>query len=234
MVLAYGFILLTLTRRNHYIAGLVENGAVRFMLLCQSEVMLTPFLHWNTLYLIIPPFNNRLTYLQILIYSFLVFAILPQIREKSFRDYRDLFLKSFLSNPFIWLIPVLAAISLFWSETPLIALKSGLVLLGINLFSFYVSIRFKWEEIFSFIRWNISVIALLSLVIRRTSNDGTTAGGGLAGIMPSKNALGALMALGIILWLLNVFESKKHRAIPIFMTLVCLFTLFQAKSAGLT
>jgi len=69
-------------------------------------------------------------------------------------------------------------------------------------------------------------------VIRRTSNDGTTAGGGLAGIMPSKNALGALMALGIILWLLNVFESKKHRAIPIFMTLVCLFTLFQAKSAG--
>jgi len=232
MVLAYGFILLTLTRRNHYIAGLVENGAVRFMLLCQSEVMLTPFLHWNTLYLIIPPFNNRLTYLQILIYSFLVFAILPQIREKSFRDYRDLFLKSFLSNPFIWLIPVLAAISLFWSETPLIALKSGLVLLGINLFSFYVSIRFKWEEIFSFIRWNISVIALLSLVIRRTSNDGTTAGGGLAGIMPSKNALGALMALGIILWLLNVFESKKHRAIPIFMTLVCLFTLFQAKSAG--
>jgi len=104
--------------------------------------------------------------------------------------------------------------------------------LGINLFSFYVSIRFKWEEIFSFIRWNISVIALLSLVIRRTSNDGTTAGGGLAGIMPSKNALGALMALGIILWLLNVFESKKHRAIPIFMTLVCLFTLFQAKSAG--
>ena len=49
MVLAYGFILLTLTRRNHYIAGLVENGAVRFMLLCQSEVMLTPFLHWNTL-----------------------------------------------------------------------------------------------------------------------------------------------------------------------------------------
>lgn len=219
MVLAYGFILLTLTRRNHYIAGLVENGAVRFMLLCQSEVMLTPFLHWNTLYLIIPPFNNRLTYLQILIYSFLVFAILPQIREKSFRDYRDLFLKSFLSNPFIWLIPVLAAISLFWSETPLIALKSGLVLLGINLFSFYVSIRFKWEEIFSFIRWNISVIALLSLVIRRTSNDGTTAGGGLAGIMPSKNALGALMALGIILWLLNVFESKKHRAIPIFYDL---------------
>ena len=60
----------------------------------------------------------------------------------------------------------------------------------------------------------------------------TTAGGGLAGIMPSKNALGALMALGIILWLLNVFESKKHRAIPIFMTLVCLFTLFQAKVSG--
>jgi exopolysaccharide production protein ExoQ len=232
MALAYGFILLVLTRRSSYIARFVENWAVRFTLFCQSEAMLTPFVHWSTLYLIVPPLNDKIAYLQLLIYVFLILAILPQIRERTLKEYRTLFFRSFLANPFIWVMPVLAVISFFWSDTPSIALRSGLVLLGINLFCFYVSIRFDWNEVFSFIRWNISAIALLSLVIRRTTNDATTGGGGLAGILPSKNSLGALMALGVALWLLDTLDHKKRRGISFLMALICFVTLLQAKSAA--
>ena len=71
-----------------------------FMLLCQSEVMLTPFLHWNTLYLIIPPFNNRLTYLQILIYSFFWYSPFFRKSEKSlFETTENLFLKILSVQP---------------------------------------------------------------------------------------------------------------------------------------
>ncbi len=232
MVLIYGFLFLLAIRRNQQLSALFENGSIRFLVLCQSELMLTPFVHWSTLFLIIPPFNTVIAYSQFCIYGYIIFALWPTIKEFLKTQFSACLIRSIFHNPFFWLLSLLAIVSSVWSETPLVALKSGLVLLGINLVSLYVSARFSWDDIFSVIRWNIAIVALLSFIIRRSTNAGTTDGGGLAGVLPSKNTLGAIMALGVTLWILHSLKDKQHRLVSITMSLACTVILVQARSGG--
>jgi O-antigen ligase len=233
MVLAYSLLLFLMVRRKEYLSGIAENMAIRFFLLCQSQLMLTPFTHWGTAFLVVPPQNMPIAYSQVLIWAYFILVFFPKIKNFWVNEFKFSFSKSFLTNPFIWMLPPLAALSCFWSDTPFVALKGGLILLAINIFSLYISTQFEWMDISSFFRWNITVIALLSLVIRRVSNVSATGdGGGLAGVLPAKNILGSLMVLGIILWMIHFFERKKNRVLSMFMILLCFSFLVQANSAG--
>lgn len=227
-----GISVIVLTRRNNALVGLFESLSIRFLILCQSELMLTPFVHWNTLYLIVPPNNNLITASQGVIYIYIITALFPKINRFLRSHFRKFLFKALLNNPFIWILSVLAIISCLWSETPLVALKGGLVLLGINLVSLYISACYSWNKIFGFIRWNIATIGLLSFVVRRRTNAGTTESGGLAGVLPSKNTLGGIMVLGAILWILHTIGNRKQRPISIVMSCVCLLMAVQAKSGG--
>lgn len=233
MLTIYGLLCANAIRRNKELFIFSEKLCIRFLIFCQSQVGVTPFIHWSTSFLILPPLNATIAYSQIFIYSYIAFVFFPKIAVFVQTQFSKNFIHSVTKNPFFWALSILTFVSFTWSDTPFIAFKSGAILLCINLVSLYIATQFDWGEIFGFIRWNLGAIALLSFVIRKRTNAGTTeGGGGLAGVLPSKNTLGGIMALGATLWILHAISSPKDRSISIFMSFVCLLIFLQAKSGG--
>ena len=209
-----------------------EFVAILFTIFCLTEVTLKPFFHWNPSFLVIGAKNQLLTNLQFLIYGYIILILRLKIL-----NFINIELGRFAStyvfkNPFFWLIPPLGLASCIWSETPGVTLGASFLLILINLLCTYLSASFSWDELFLFLRWDTSIVAILSFFIRTKTNAGTTEGGGLAGIMFSKNYLGALMAFSAALWLVESLRSRRKPWIAIVMLLINLVILAQAKSGG--
>lgn len=220
------------TSRYPKLFRLAEFASILFAMLCVTELNITPFLHWNPSFLVIGAKNQLLTSLQLIIYAY----ILVVLRLNVIRTIKTE-LKRFASiyvfkNPFFWLIPPLGIASCLWSETPGVTLGASILLVVMNIFALYLSTSFTWEQIFLFLRWDTSIVAILSVFIRTKTNAGTTTGGGLAGVLFSKNYLGALMAFSAALWLIESLRSRPRPWISITMLGISLLLLAQAKSGG--
>ena len=211
---------------------LAEFISILFAIFCITEVTLKPFFHWNPSFLIIGAKNQLLTNLQLFIYGYIILIL----RVKVLR-FINVELKRFIStyifkNPFFWIIPPLGMASCIWSETPGVTFGASFLLVIINIICTYLSASFTWDELFAFLRWDTSIVAIFSFLIRTKTNAGTTTGGGLAGIMFSKNYLGALMAFSAALWLVESLRSRRRPWLSITMLLITLIILAQAKSGG--
>ena len=222
------FILITQkqSRKSKKFSCLMEKIAVLLFLFCTTRVSLSPFYHFSPEFLIIPPQNTCLTSLQPLIYLVLTVATGGRlISVAAKRGFHDLVI-SFLGNPFIWLLTVLCLLSAFWTSTPLFSAKAGLVLIGMNIISVYIARVFTSEELFSFFRIHILIVAILSLIL------GNSGGADLSGILISKNQLGNLMALGSVLWIANSIFNPKMRWLSLSTSSLLLLTMLRANSAG--
>ena len=220
------------TSRYPRLFQLAEFISILFAIFCLTEVTLKPFFHWNLNFLVIGAKNQLLTNLQLLIYGYIILVLRFKILK-----FINLELSRFAStyifkNPFFWLIPPLGIASSVWSETPGVTLGASFILVFINLLCTYLSTSFTWDELFLFLRWDTSIVAILSFFIRTKTNAGTTTGGGLAGIMFSKNYLGALMAFSAALWLIECLRPRRRPWLSLTMLLITLIILAQAKSGG--
>ena len=211
---------------------LAEFISILFAIFCLTEVRLKPFFHWNLSFLVIGAQNQLLTNLQLLIYGYIVLVLRFKILNFINLELRRFASTYIFKNPFFWIIPPLGLASCIWSETPGVTLGAAFLLVIINIFCTYLSAFFTWDELFLFLRWDTSIVAILSFFIRTKTNAGTTSGGGLAGIMFSKNYLGALMAFSASLWLVESLRSRRRPWVSIIMLLITLVLLVQAKSGG--
>ena len=220
------------TSRYPKLFQFAEWASILFAIFCLTEVTLKPFFHWNLGFLVVGAKNALITSLQLFIYGYIVLILRFKILGLVKRELPKFASIYIFKNPFFWIIPPLGLASCLWSETPGVTFGASFLLITINLFCVYLSAHFSWDELFAFLRIDASLVAFGSFLIRNKTNAGTTEGGGLAGILFSKNYLGSLMAFAAVLWLVESLRPRRRPWISIAMTLICLVLLVQARSGG--
>lgn len=121
-------------------------------------------------------------------------------------------LQSFLRNPALTGLLLLACVSPLWAESPDIVIRRALALLGTTLFGIVLATRYSFEEQLRIFRWafRIGTTATLLLFIASPSRtlSAPGGGGGIRGVFPHKNILGAAMALAFIVeWYLREHQG---------------------------
>ncbi|NER50176.1 MAG: O-antigen ligase family protein [Symploca sp. SIO1A3] len=229
---SYGLLVVLYANKRQKIALILEKAFLIFFLCCLTGCRLTPFLHWHPTYLIQPPLNFILAYFQLVIYAFMLVTLFTRVKFFANRKLLKLLQLSIISNPFFWGLLVMAMMSISWSSSPLITLKAVMVLACINILAIYLVGQYEGQELFDIPMWSMAVMGLMSFVIRRKSNVGGSHGGGLAGVLPSKNQLGILMAVATVLWYLRANHQSKQRWLSWGIAAISFMLIPQTKSSG--
>jgi len=230
---SYGLLVILYANKKQKIALVLEKIIFVFLLCCLAGMRITPFFHWHPYFLIRPPFNYILAYLQLVIYGFMIIVLFSRIKIFINQKFINILRFSFFGNPFFWGLLIMLIMSFSWSSSPLITLKAVIILACINIVATYLVGQYEDQELFDIPMWSMAIIALMSHIVRRKTNlSAANPSGGLAGVLPSKNQLGTLMALTTVLWWLRANNSSKQRWLSWGITAISFILIPQAKSTG--
>jgi exopolysaccharide production protein ExoQ len=118
-------------------------------------------------------------------------------------------------DPWIGAIVCFGLLSPFWSETPGVTLRTGLVLVMISTLAAHAGKYFNWAEMGSITRWFCFVCAVLSAFFALALPSEAVNDKGWLGILPFPIKLGTLMALSIVLWYSQASHTSKNRGIAL-------------------
>ncbi len=112
----------------------------------------------------------------------------------------------------LWLLPLLAMLSVLWSDAPTVSFRRAAALLGSSVFGLYLATRYPLRTLLRLLL-AVSVIAiglsfLVGIALPAYAIDEI---GAWQGVFGQKNQLGQFMALSAVLWLLYVVSVKRHR-----------------------
>lgn len=117
-------------------------------------------------------------------------------------------------DKFLLLLLGIVLLSVFWSFAPEFTLRRGFILLATTLFAVYFAIRFRPYEQLQLLAWALGIAAILSLLFALALPvHGIMDSGEWQGIYRHKNAMGRMMALGGMVFLLLAIGSRRYRAI---------------------
>ena len=110
----------------------------------------------------------------------------------------------------------LAVVSVVWSVAPAITLRRDVALLGTTLVGAYFAMRYEPGEQLRLLAWALGVAALLSLLFALAlPSYGLDSDGSWQGIFGGgKNALGRVMALSSLVFLLLALSNHRRRWLP--------------------
>lgn len=109
------------------------------------------------------------------------------------------------------LLICVALLSTFWSFAPEVTLRRNFILLATTLFAVYLTMRFRPYEQLQLLAWTLGIAAVLSMVLALAFPAyGVMDSGEWQGIYRHKNALGRMMALGGIVFLLLAMSSRRY------------------------
>jgi len=117
----------------------------------------------------------------------------------------------------LWLIPLLAMISVLWSDASAISFRRAVALVGSSVFGLYLATRYPRTVLLRLLL-AVSVIAiLLSLVLGIVLPAyAIDRAGDWQGVFGQKNQMGHFMALSAVLWLIYTVSFKGHRFLMCF------------------
>lgn len=120
-------------------------------------------------------------------------------------------------DKFIWLLVVLAAISVFWSSIPELTRSRSIALFGTTIFGLYLATRYTLKEQLQLFAWMFGIAIISSCLFAvGLPKYGIMAGlhaGSWRGIYSHKNVLGKIMVPSIFVFLCLAFNQKKNRLI---------------------
>jgi O-antigen ligase len=135
----------------------------------------------------------------------------------------------------VWIAPVLATISMLWSDAPDLTLRRSSALLGSTCFGVFLATRLRIKEQINLVAACAVVLAAISLVLVAFFPDvGLMVGrkaGMWQGVFSHKNYLGRAMALGALALLLIAFRSGASRWAAAGLVL-CIPIVFASRSAS--
>lgn len=108
-----------------------------------------------------------------------------------------------------------ALVSALWAAVPEVTLRRSVALMGTTLFGVYLAVRYDLQEQLRLLAWALGIGALLSLLFALAlptygvMNDLTAAG--WRGVYGHKNALGALMTLSALVFMLLSLHGGRYR-----------------------
>ncbi len=129
-------------------------------------------------------------------------------------------------EPFLALLLVLALLSFGWSDTPGLTFRGSLAALIVAMLAAHIAKRYSWEELNYFIRWSLTITAILSLfAVVLLPSIGRLELSYWRGIFVGSKAMPIEMSLNILLWYWYILCHSKHRLISlgiIFLSVVLL------------
>jgi exopolysaccharide production protein ExoQ len=137
----------------------------------------------------------------------------------------------------IWLLMLIALISVLWSFNPQLTRPRSIALAGTSLFGLYVASRFSIREQIKLLGWSCGIIVgmsfLLAIIIPYygTMASGIHAGA-WRGIYVHKNVLGKIMGLSGIVFVLLSMDTKQKRWYPLVGLGLSFCLLFLSKSSS--
>lgn len=125
--------------------------------------------------------------------------------------------RNFFRNPSLIALLVLACVSPAWADSPDLVIRRALGLVGASLFGVYLATRFSFDEQLRLLRWSLRIAATgtvaLLVVAPSRALSAPGGGGGIRGVFPHKNILGAAMALAFVVeWYLRDSNAKSKVA----------------------
>ncbi|AFY93867.1 O-antigen ligase family protein [Chamaesiphon minutus] len=119
----------------------------------------------------------------------------------------------------IWLLMLLAVVSVMWSFSPQLTRPRSIALVGTSLFGLYIASRFSIREQLKLLGWSCGLIVILSFLFAIIiPYYGTMAvgihTGAWRGIYVHKNVLGKIMGLSGIVFVLLAMDAKAKRWFP--------------------
>lgn len=119
----------------------------------------------------------------------------------------------------IWLLMLMALVSVFWSSTPKLTSARSIALIGNFVFALYLGSRYSLREQLRLLGWCFTIIIIMSFLFAILSPVyGTMAvgihAGAWRGVFVHKNVLGKQMALSGIIFMLIAMDAKEKRWIP--------------------
>ena len=125
------------------------------------------------------------------------------------------FVRVATQDKFLLLLVGIALASVLWSVAPAVTLRRDVGLLGTTLFGAYFAARYEPKEQLRLLAWALGIAALLSLVFALAlpsyGVDDDIRGGWQGIYGGGKNALGRIMALSIIVFLLLALSNRRRR-----------------------
>lgn len=175
-------------------------------------------------------FNSILGTLAALVFVFCGGSILINNISESYRI--------LLRFKALLIIPILAILSAFWSDTSMIALRGGVQLLLTTIFSIVLICRVDKKLILNCLVLTFIVAMAASLASNSVALNGMTGEISLIGIFSSKNYLAIHTAVGVGVGVVMFFytekKQKSSRILGGFLLLLSVLVLLKAKSFGTT
>ncbi|WP_351000144.1 O-antigen ligase family protein [Shewanella sp. TB7-MNA-CIBAN-0143] len=136
------------------------------------------------------------------------------------------------------IIPCLAIVSSFWSDTSMIAFRGGVQLLLTTVFSIVLICRVDKNLLLNCLVFTFIIAMGASLASNRVALNGMTGEISLIGIFSSKNYLAIHTAIGVGVGVVMYFYSEKtnrlSRILGGFLLFLAVLVLLKAKSFGTT
>lgn len=138
----------------------------------------------------------------------IVYVVVGILASLRLRD----IVQSLSRNPALTCLLLLACVSPLWAESPDLVFRRALGLVGASLFGVVLAAYYPFEEQLEILRWAFRLGATATLLLfiaspgRALSAPG--GGGGIRGVYPHKNILGAAMALAFLVeWYLREHQG---------------------------
>ena len=133
----------------------------------------------------------------------------------------------------------IALTSYFWSDFPQDTLKHGISAIGATAFGLYLGTRYTIKEQVKFLYWTFILIiitsVLLAIVIPKYAFMSGVHAGAFRGIFGHKNYFGPIMIVGLLIFLIKVFERIKHNLwLNWFYVFTCIVLIVLSRSGNAT
>ena len=211
---------------NSKIAVIFEKIVIHIMLMAMLYVIGFIQLSFNQFTII---GRNPLFYIASLSIYTIIFIILRKRVSGILTNFLML-LKQQILSIYISII----AFSAFWSFDPVHTLISAFSLLLVSIFAVYVGKKYNWQELTELLRWNFVFVAISSIVIALLvpALNSFKYKEGWSGAFNHPNSLGYAMALGSLLWLLNLLNNPKYRVRSLGLSIMMIAMLILSNTAG--
>lgn len=116
----------------------------------------------------------------------------------------------------IWVLMVIALVSVFWSSTPKLTSARSIALVGNCTFGLYLASRYTIREQLKLLGWCFGIVIVMSflcaiLIPRYGTMEIGIHAGSWRGVFVHKNVLGKLMGLSGIIFMLLALDAKTKR-----------------------
>jgi O-antigen ligase len=139
------------------------------------------------------------------------------------------------NSKLLWAVVVLAFLSVLWSDVPGFALRRCLNMTATCGLGLYLACRYSPRQLMRLLALVIfaAIVCSMLMILLRPDLGIDAAGAryGWKGIFVQKNTFGRLMALGVLVFLFLAVDSKAHRLALGAASILCMFVIFESRSA---